>query len=35
MIDLSAIAKGYAVDQVGGLLDEWGSEVILLKLVVS
>ncbi|MAK93779.1 MAG: hypothetical protein CMQ69_04120 [Gammaproteobacteria bacterium] len=25
MIDLSAIAKGYAVDQIGGLLDEWGS----------
>ena len=24
-IDLSAIAKGYAVDRIAGLLDEWGS----------
>ena len=32
MIDLSAIAKGYAVDQIGSLLDEWGSESYFVEI---
>ena len=32
MIDLSAIAKGYAVDQIGRLLDEWGSESYFVEI---
>lgn len=32
MIDLSAIAKGYAVDQIGRLLDERGSESYFVEV---
>ena len=32
MIDLSAIAKGYAVDQIGRLLDELGSESYFIEI---
>ena len=32
MIDLSAIAKGYAVDQIGGLLDEQGSDSYFIEI---
>ncbi|MEC7078744.1 MAG: FAD:protein FMN transferase, partial [Pseudomonadota bacterium] len=32
MIDLSAIAKGYAVDQIGRLLDEQGSDSYFIEI---
>ena len=32
MIDLSAVAKGYAVDQVSSLLDEWGLESYFIEI---